>query len=119
MYCYVLLTIQLNMSFVYTQLNDQTVPFLTIQFSISDLFAHSLNVKQFYLTHRTLSDATTPGQSGPGSNGKEGVLYIPKSSSITGASPSDYLVSYQGHLLWGGSYTSAEMQSAYSITPAN
>ena len=39
-------------SFVYTQLNDQTVLFQTIQFSVSHLFAHSLNVKQFYLTHR-------------------------------------------------------------------
>ena len=29
-----------------------TVLFLTIQFSVSHLFAHSLNVKQFYLTHR-------------------------------------------------------------------
>ena len=30
----------------------QTVLFLTIQFSISHLFALSLNVKQMYLTHR-------------------------------------------------------------------
>ena len=42
----------IRQSFVYTQLNGQTVLFLTIQFSISYLFAHSLNVKQFYLTHR-------------------------------------------------------------------
>ena len=33
-------------SFVHTQLNDQTVLFLTIQFSICYLFAHNLNVKQ-------------------------------------------------------------------------
>ena len=39
-------------SFVYTELNDQTLLFLAIQFSISHLFALSLNVKQFYLTHR-------------------------------------------------------------------
>ena len=39
--------------FVHTQLNDQTVLYQTIQFSISHyLFALSLNVKQFYLTHR-------------------------------------------------------------------
>ena len=38
-------------SFVYTQLNDQTVPFQIIQFSISHLFALSLNAKQCYLTH--------------------------------------------------------------------
>ena len=37
--------------FVHTKLNDQTVLFLTIQFSISHLFALSLNVLQFYLTH--------------------------------------------------------------------
>ena len=36
-----------NQSFVYTQLNEQTV-----LFSINHLFALSLNVKQFYLTHR-------------------------------------------------------------------
>ena len=36
-------------SFVYTQLNDQTVLLQIIQFSISHLFAHSLNVKQFFL----------------------------------------------------------------------
>ena len=66
-----------HQSFVYTQLNDQTVLFLTIQFSISHLFAHSLNVKQFYLAHGTLSGTTSLGQSAPGSNGHEGVLYIP------------------------------------------
>ena len=31
-----------NPSFVFTQLKDQTVPFLTIQFSVSHLFALSL-----------------------------------------------------------------------------
>ena len=40
-----------------------------------------------------LSSATTPGQSGPGSNGHEGVLRIPQSSSITGTWPSNSLVS--------------------------
>ena len=40
-----------NQSFVYTKLNDQTVQFQIIQFSINHLFALSLNVKQFYLTH--------------------------------------------------------------------
>ena len=60
-----------------------------------------------------LSDATTPGQSGAGSNGNEGVLLIPQSSNIAGTSPSDCLVSYPGHSL-GGSYPSAEVQSVYS-----
>ena len=36
------------MSFVYTQLNDQTLLLLTIKFSISHLFALSLDIKQFY-----------------------------------------------------------------------
>ena len=37
------------------QLNDLTVLYQTIQFSLSNLFAHSFNVKKFYLTHRLLS----------------------------------------------------------------
>ena len=40
-----------------------------------------------------LSGATTLGQSGPGSDGNEGVLHILQSSSTAGTSPSDYLVS--------------------------
>ena len=42
-----------------------------------------------------------PGQSGPGINGSEGVLRIPKSTSITGTSPSDCLVLYPRHSLGG------------------
>ena len=64
-----------------------------------------------------LSGATTLGQSGPGSNGNEGVLRFPQSSSIAGTSPSDCLVSYPGHSL--GSYPSAEVQSVYSTAPAD
>ena len=48
---------------------------------------------QFKPIDRALSGASMPGQSGPGSNGNEGVLYIPQSPSITGISPSDCLVS--------------------------
>ena len=48
---------------------------------------------------RNLSCATTSGQSGPESDGSEGVSHIPLSSSITGDSPSDCLVWYPGHLL--------------------
>ena len=44
-----------------------------------------------------VSSATTPGQSGHGSN--EEVLCNPKNSSITGASPSDCLMLYPGHSL--------------------
>ena len=46
-----------------------------------------------------LSGATTPGKSGPWSNGNEGVYCIPQYPSITGASPSDYFESYQGYSL--------------------
>ena len=49
----------------------------------------------------TVSGATTPG------------LCIPQSSSATGASPSDCLVSYPKHML-EKSYPSAEMESVYS-----
>ena len=44
-----------------------------------------------------LSGATTSGQSGHGIDGNKGVFFIPQSSSITGASPSDSLMSYPGH----------------------
>ena len=46
---------------------------------------------------KSQSVATTPGQSGPGSEGNEGVLRIPQSFSITGVSLSDRLVSYAGY----------------------
>ena len=48
---------------------------------------------------RALSDATYPSQSGPASNGNEGVVRIPQSSSIAGSSPSDCLVSYPRYSL--------------------
>ena len=48
-----------------------------------------------------LSGTTTPSQSGLGSNSNEGAPRIAQSSNITGASPSDSLVSYLGHL-WAG-----------------
>ena len=62
--------------------------------------------------------ATTPGQSGPGSDSNKEVLHIPQNSSITGTSPSDCLVSYLGHSL-GRSYPSAEVQSVYSAAPTD
>ena len=66
---------------------------------------------------RTLSGATTPGQSGPGSNGNEGVLHIPKISSITGASSSDGLMSYLGHSLEGWGLTSLQRCSQCILQP--
>ena len=68
---------------------------------------------------RTLSGAATPEKSEPRSNGKEEVLYIPQSSTITGASPSDCLVSYSEHSSEWSSYPSAEMQLVYSIATAD
>ena len=67
---------------------------------------------------RTLSGATSPCQSGPASDGNEGVLCIPQSSNITGTSPSDCLVSYSEHSL-GEFYLSAEMQSVHSTAPTD
>ena len=67
---------------------------------------------------RTLSVANTPDQSGPESDGNEGVLCIPQSSSINGASPLDCLVSYQG-LSLEEFYPSAEMRSVYSAVLAD
>ena len=80
---------------------SKTVLFQTIQFSIITVFFDAqLNVKivlfqiipfsiitQFssiWFIDRTLSGATTPGQSGPGSKGNEEVLHFPHSSSIPG-----------------------------------
>ena len=60
---------------------------------------------------RTLTGATTPGQSGPGSDGNEEVLYIPQSSSDDG------LVSYIRTLVGWVSYPFTEMQSVYSTPP--
>ena len=48
---------------------------------------------------QTLSGATTSGQSGLGSNGNDGVLHIPQSSNISGASTADCLVLYPRHSL--------------------
>ena len=46
---------------------------------------------------KALSGASTVNQSGRGSNGNDGALQIPQIFSITGASPSDCLMSYPGH----------------------
>ena len=85
----------MSIIFVRTQLNVKTVLFQRIQFSISKQFS------SIWPIDRALSGATTPGQSEPVSDGNEGVLRIPQSSSITGTSPRDCLVSYLGHSLGG------------------
>ena len=63
---------------------------------------------------KTVSGATTTGQSGPESDCNEGVFRILQSPRITGASPSDRLASYPGHIV-GGSYSSASLQTVYFI----
>ena len=70
--------------------------------NISHLFAHI--VCSIWPIDSAQLGVTTPGQSGSGSNGNEGVLHIPQISKA-GASPSDDLLSYPEHLLGGGSLT--------------
>ena len=65
----------------------------------------------------TLSGATTPGQSEPGSDGTKGVLRISHISKA-GASLSDGLISYPRHS-WEDSYPSDEKQSVYSPAPTD
>ena len=91
---------------------SKTVLCQAIQFSISMQFS------SIWPLDRTLSGATIPGQSGPESNGNEGVLRILQSSSITGTSPSDCLVSYLGQLLVGY-YLSVEKPLVYSTAPVD
>ena len=69
-------------------------------------FCVSMQFSSIWPIDRALPGATTPGQSGSRSDGNKGVLRIPRTS------PSDCFASYPGH-------PSAEMQSVYSITPAN
>ena len=64
------------------------------------------------------SIATTPSQRKSGSDGNKGVLHIPLSSRITGASLSDCLVPYLGHT-FEESYASAEMLTVYSAAQAD
>ena len=105
-------TIQFSISivYVYKQLNVKTVLFQTTQLSISTQFSSIWPIDQ------TLSGAITPGQSGPESDGNEGVLCIPQSSSMTGISPT--IVLYLGHLL-EVSYPSAKKQPVYSTAPVD
>ena len=49
---------------------------------MSHLFAQFMLNLSIWPIDRTLSGATTPGQIGPGSDGSEGVLFIPQNSSI-------------------------------------
>ena len=68
------------------------------QFNSSHFFAHI--GCSIWPIDRTRSFATTPGQSGTGSNVNEGVLYMPQIFK-TRSLPSDCLMSYRGHSLVG------------------
>ena len=84
----------------------KTVLFQAIQLGIS------LQLSSIWPIDRTVLGATTQRESGPGSDGNEGVLCFPQSYSITGTSLSDCLVSYLGHTLWrGGSYPPLQRSS--------
>ena len=107
-----------HQSFVYTQLNDQTVLFQTIQFSMSFIYT------QFKYKTTLFDLQIEPNQVLPLQArvdlGAMAIKGYRQSPSITGASPSDCLVSYPGHSLVGwGSFPSAEMKSVYSIAPAD
>ena len=90
---------------------SETVLFQVIQFIISTKFS------SIWPIDKTLSGATTPSQSGPGSDGDEGVLLILQSSCITEASLSNCLVSYPGHLLESRDLTPAHRCSRCILQP--
>ena len=67
-------------------LNGKNCLFQIIQSRISRLF------NSIWPTDRNQSDATTPGQSGPKSDGNKGVFCIPQNISSTRVSPLDCLI---------------------------
>ena len=79
-----------NIFWSYIQLINRTVLFLIIQFSISHLFNLQIGRYQVFPLQARVDLL---------SNGNEEVLLIPQSTSITGASPSNCLVSYPGDSL--------------------
>ena len=101
-------------SFCLQTFNVKTVLFQTIQFSISTPFSSILPID------RTLSGATTPSQSGPGSDGNKEVLLSPQSSSIIrNLTIRLFSVISRTFIVGGRSYPSAEKQSVYSTAPAD
>ena len=74
------------------------------------LFAHSLNVKQFDPLIRPYQVLRPRARVGQGAMAMKEYSTSPKSYSITGVSPSDYLMLYPGH---------SEMQSVYSTASAD
>ena len=77
-----------------------------------------MSSSSIWLIERTLSGGATPSQTGTGSDGNKEVFRMLQRNSITGASPSNFLVSYPG-LLLEVSYSSAGIQSVGSAAPAD
>ena len=102
-YCFVSLTILLNISHLLTQINYQTVLFQTTQFSIRHLFALRLNFKMFYLTNTLYL----------GTMANKGYSAFPEAPVLLEFSIKLFCV-ISRTLVGGESYPSAEMQSVYS-----
>ena len=111
-YTYKKVLFQTTQFSISTPSNCQKLLFQTIQFSINILFTSIQSID------RTLSGATIPGQSQPGRDDNKGILCIPQIPRITGASPSDCLLSYARNFL-GEFYHYAQKQSVYPATPVN
>ena len=112
-YCYLTLIILLkHYSFICTKLNGSkyfyVISIIQLRHTLKEFQVLLLNTnnsikhKSFVCTQfkcqTVLSGATTPGQSGPGSNSNEGVFHISRSSR-TEASSLDCLMSSTGYSL--------------------
>ena len=76
-------------------------------------------IKQFYLTHRCdCNSHNHSGQSGPGSNNKEGILHIPQNFR-TGVSQSDAIWCHIQDTCWGGVLTSLKRCSWHILQHRN
>ena len=101
---------QFSLAYVHS-LNIKTILFQTIQFSISMQFS------SIWPIDRTLSGATTPGQSGLGVMSVKRYSAFPKAPALL--EPHHQIVNVIFRTLNGWrSYPSVEMQSVYSTAPA-
>ena len=71
------------------------------------------------LVDKTLSGASTSGQSELGAMALKEYSTFSKSPRLDGASPSNGLFSYLGRSLGGSFYSTAEKQSVYSSAPTD
>ena len=105
-------------SFVYTQLNNQTVLFLTIQFGMSFVCTQfKCQTCSIWPIDRTLSGATTPTWVDLGAMAMKGYSTFPKAKTLP--EPRHLTVSYCRHLFGGMSYSSVEMKPVCSMAPAD